>query len=68
MFLQPCPSVDISFLAVMSIHTPVTATWIYFITFAYHEWLQLIELVKGYGLAYKWFDLFLVNIHTVHDM
>jgi len=65
MFFSPCPAMNISFLAVMSIHTPVTATGIYFITFTCHQWLQLIELVKGYDLFYKWFDILSVNGHTV---
>ena len=65
MFFSPCPAMNISFLAVMSIHTSVTATGIYFITFTCHQWLQLIELVKGYDLFYKWFDILSVNGHTV---
>lgn len=45
----------------MSIHTKVTATGVYFITFTCHHWRQLIELVKGYDLVYKWFDILSVN-------
>jgi REP element-mobilizing transposase RayT len=55
----------ISFLAVMSIHTRVKATGIYFITFTCHRWLPLIELVKGYDLVYKWFDILSGNGQTV---
>ncbi|MEP7377910.1 MAG: hypothetical protein ABI675_31215 [Chitinophagaceae bacterium] len=49
----------------MSIHTRVTTTGIYFIIFTCYQWLQLIELVKGYDLVYKWFDILSVNGHTV---
>jgi REP element-mobilizing transposase RayT len=56
---------NISFLAVMSIHTPLKATGIYFITFTCHQWLQLIERVKGYDLVYRWFDILSVNGHAI---
>jgi REP element-mobilizing transposase RayT len=29
---------------------------VYFITFTCHNWLPLIDMVKGYDLVYKWFD------------
>jgi REP element-mobilizing transposase RayT len=65
MLFSPYPVTNTSFLSVMPIHTRVTATGIYFITFTCHQWLQLIELVKGYDLVYKWFDILSVNGHTV---
>lgn len=53
------------FFSGMSIHTPVTTSDIYFITFTCHRWLSLIEIVKGYDLVYKWFDTLSAKGHTV---
>lgn len=65
MFFSPCHQMINSVLARMAIHTPVNATGIYFITFTCHQWLPLIERVKGYDLVYKWFDILNANSHTV---
>jgi len=50
----------------MSIHTPVTKSGIYFITFTCHEWLPLIGLTNGYNLVYNWFDIMTTKSHTVN--
>ena len=31
---------------------------IYSITFTCYNWLQLIDIVNGYDIVYRWFDLF----------
>jgi REP element-mobilizing transposase RayT len=49
----------------VSIHTPITNTGIYFITFTNHAWLPLIQLTGGYDLVYKWFDILKENGHAV---
>ena len=49
----------------MAVHRPVTTPGIYFITFTCHEWLPLIDLVNGYDLVYKWFDVLTAKGHTV---
>ena len=49
----------------MPIHTPVINTGIYFITFTCHQWLPLIEIIKGYDLVYKWFDVLSARGHSV---
>ena len=41
----------------MGVHRKVNSPGIYFITFTCHNWLPLIEWVKGYDLVYKWFDI-----------
>jgi hypothetical protein len=38
---------------------------IFFITFTCFHWTPLIELIQGYDIIYKWFDLLLVNQHYV---
>jgi REP element-mobilizing transposase RayT len=30
---------------------------IYFITFTCYDWIPLIDIVKGYDIIYKWFDI-----------
>lgn len=49
----------------MPIHTPVTTTGIYFITFTCHRWLSLIEIVNGYDLVYKWFNILSARGHAI---
>ena len=41
----------------MSIHTPITKSGIYFITFTCYQWLRLIEITKGYDFVYNWFNI-----------
>jgi len=49
----------------MSIHTPVTKTGIYFITFTCYQWLHLIELTNGYNLVYNWFNILETKAHSI---
>jgi REP element-mobilizing transposase RayT len=49
----------------MSVHKPITEPGIYFITFTCHQWLQLIEITKGYDLVYNWFDILKTKSHTI---
>ena len=41
----------------MAIHKPVNKKSIYFITFTCFRWQPFFELVNGYDLVYKWFDV-----------
>ena len=50
----------------MSIHTQVTKTGIYFITFTCYQWLHLIKLTNGYNLVYNWFNILAANAHTIN--
>ena len=49
----------------MSIHTPVTKTGIYFITFTCYQWLHLIELTNGYNIVYNWFNILDAKEHSI---
>ena len=49
----------------MSIHTPVTKTGIYFITFTCYQWLHLIELTNSYNLVYNWFNVLAEKAHSI---
>ena len=49
----------------MSVHKPVTEPGIYFLTFTCHQWLQLIELTKGYDLVYNWFNVLSSKGHSI---
>lgn len=50
----------------MAIRRPVTEPGIYFITFTCHRWLSLIDLVNGYDLVYRWFDVISAKGHAVN--
>ncbi len=41
----------------MATHRVVTNPGIYYLTFTCCNWLPLIEMVNGYDLVYKWFDV-----------
>ena len=49
----------------MSVHTPVTKSGIYFITYTCNEWLPLIRQVNGYELIYQWFDILISKGHSI---
>lgn len=38
----------------------------FFITFTCHEWLPLLEKVKGYDIVYKWFDHLKTKGHFIN--
>lgn len=49
----------------MAIHKPVINPGIYFITFTCYQWLSLINIVDGYDLVYKWFNVLSVKGNTI---
>jgi REP element-mobilizing transposase RayT len=49
----------------MAIHTTVTRPGIYFLTFTCYQWFPLIQLVNGYEMVYKWFDILSGNGHAI---
>ena len=61
----PLLFVDSFLFSGMAIHKRITKPGIYFITFTCYEWIRLIEMTKGYDLVYNWFNVLLVNGHTV---
>ena len=50
----------------MALHRVITTPGIYFITFTCHDWLPLIDMVDGYDLVYKWFDVLVSRGHVIN--
>jgi REP element-mobilizing transposase RayT len=49
----------------MALHKKITCPGLYFITFTCYRWLPLIEIVNGYDLVYKWFDILVSAGHAI---
>jgi REP element-mobilizing transposase RayT len=49
----------------MAIHSTISRTGLYFVTFTCFQWLHLIDITKSYDLFYKWFDLICSKGHFV---
>jgi REP element-mobilizing transposase RayT len=49
----------------MSVHTPVSKSGIYFLTFTCYRWLSLIETTNAYDEVYKFFSILNKSGHQV---
>lgn len=49
----------------MRMHTPFSNPGLYFVTFTCYKWIPLIEIVNGYGLVYKWFNVLKMKGHDI---
>jgi REP element-mobilizing transposase RayT len=49
----------------MAIHSNVSRSGLYFITFTCFKWMPLIEVTSSYDLFYKWFDLIGLKGHCI---
>jgi REP element-mobilizing transposase RayT len=49
----------------MAIHSNVSKSGLYFITFTCYKWMKLIEITKSSDLFYKWFDILSSKGHCI---